>query len=199
MDTVTWVDILLAVIAACSLVVAGLARHDASAAKRTADRANNLAGDANDIAKDANKLSRDANDISEQALDTTKQTQAQANEEWLVEWKATWLREPATIVIENVGRDVALQPSAMVKGPSVNLVFPGLADTPRGSTHALEIDGWRERMSRIARSNADRMQRAKSRGIGLVVAGPRETVVVRVHWRTGLGQPRNQELELVID
>lgn len=78
---------------------------------------------ANRNAATALALARDANGIAEDANTISRGVSERMSEQWLTEWDASWREADNSIVLTNVGRDRAINPTVTINGSALRDTF----------------------------------------------------------------------------
>jgi hypothetical protein len=192
---VTAGDVVAALVGVGGLVLAIVANRRARNANEAAKASNEIATEAVAKADEANRIAEHANQLSLDANTVIKRQAAQQEEQWLVEWSAKWYPDRAVLALTNDGRDVAIQPTVLVRGENLNELSEGHQDAPR--RYQLEVP-----LAQIAHQRADHATRTERRRrqmseAGIISVGThfKNDVVVTVQWRTGLGKPQQQIIE----
>ncbi len=183
------------VVGFAGLVVAVLAHLRAGKAHEHAESANKIAASAVAIAEESNRIAEDANEISRDAHEIVGTQAAQQTEQWLVDWSINWDADDGAVVLVNTGRDVAHRVTVIVRGKDFHEVCGDSPDVTGGKDTSFPLT----QIGEIRAAYARNPRMSFMAGDYVAYAPFKKKVAVTVHWFTGLGQPREKKLDLVLE
>lgn len=199
MSGVSWGEVVAGLVGVGGLVLAINANRAARKANELAESSGKSAARAVRVAEESNRIAEHANELSEHANQVVTTQAAQQVEKWLVEWRAEWDGDRGVLTLVNDGRDAARAPFVVIKGDDVDELREGYEDVPRHGALVITFPEFPEDRLRENARLAVEYRRALDDGIIWSLQKYEVELVVTVHWETGLGQPREQVLNLTLE
>jgi hypothetical protein len=196
--SVPWGDVVAGLVGAGGLALAFIANRTARKANELAKGSNESAARAVRVAEESNRIAEHANELSEHANQVVTTQAAQQVEKWLVQWRPEWDGNLGVLTLVNDGRDAARCPFVVIKGDDIDELREGYEDVPRHGALVITFPEFPEDRLRENARFVDDYERALAMGIIGSLQVHEVEVVVTVHWQTGLGQPREQVLNLTL-
>lgn len=199
-DLAAWLGIAVAiVVGAIGWVFAGVANSRVRAANKEAAKSNLLAEQAVLKAELANRIAQDANKLREAANSLAARSIAAQNEDWHVDWQVAWNKSTVRVVLKNLGRDAAHDVSVTIAGGGVYVVETWPDGVPASTDVAVNMNqGPFALPAQRLRENSRKVM-LKGDWHGPPLPPLDVNLEVSIRWRTGMGFPKSQDLEVRVN